>query len=349
MKFPDFFDRIAGDLDIERGQGEEDLFWRCRVVYSAAVKRGLDSLWDNEDTLAQDKPNIVTVSIEHVTRTIGKTLEAFYTFCPDLCPAMCPPNFLPNAKLLNAESALCELLQECGCFYHRNFQASPAVQTQAQLSGVKFLRGLPPGSSRMMSGAGMYTPCCNAIGSNAEVIRMFDLQKILSGTDLEHIEASSSEQVMVLDGGYEFLQLRPKFCSKYWKDKPDRGILSLMRRRQLPHVYFFYRYDGKHLHMRSLPQWRCEKRAYLSLSAALLAKDGALPPFHTRAEGEIVRIRVGYKLSPREECFFRLYSWPDFSTRGNAYFSRIMNKSVYDAFKMVMINLGYPFMESSYV
>lgn len=346
MSFDAVFERMATDLDISKGKREDALSWRCRIAYSVAAKRGLDSLWEKEEGGEQG-----TVSLIHITRTIGQVFRAFHMLCPDIEAAMQEftqhtQQYLGTGKI--PEAVLVELLQAGGCFYHCPHRAAPAAPAQAGIAGVTFLRGLSPGDSRYMSGAGMYCKT-SSDGSSDDVGHMFGLQKILSDMDLDRWENSLQEQRREHMDGWEFLNLALlKENMKYWKDRPDLGTLSLARKqRKTEKAYMLYRYDGRSFLCRTLPEYWSQGTRYLPLAVALLSRRGTLPSFLVEDDGPVVSLKAGYLLPPAEETFFRLYSWPDMGKK-NPRFIRVMARPVFEAFQILMTHLGYTFLEESH-
>lgn len=343
MSLDAVFERMADDLGIKKGKTEESLSWKCRIAYSVSIKRGLDALWEKEDDVEQNG----TVSLLHITRTIKQVFRAFHVLCPEMAAVMQDFMQLHISDGESPEKLLIELLQKGGCFYHSPYRAAPAIFAGAHLAGTMFLRGLPLEEVQCMSGAGMYAEA--PIGGCPEnVATLFGLRKILSGTDMDRLENSLPKQHREYMDSWEFLDLSRK-NGKYWKDKPDKGVTSLARRvHKVEKVYTLYRYDGSRFLCRALPEcWHSGTR-YLALAVALLSRRGILPAITMKDDGPVVSLKVGYLLPPAEETFFRLYSWPDIVRKRNPYFSRVMTRSVFEAFQILMTHLGYTFLEESH-
>ena len=337
------FDRIAEDIGVAPGDNEKRSVWRCRVAYSAAVRRGLDSLWDYDEDEGTGEDEI-GVSVRHLTETIGRVLNIFRFSDSSLVSLLNAP--LQQMKHESLETVIRDLLSAGGYFYHRNFRAVPVAPSRAALKGVIFLRGAPSGSLRRMSGAGVYR-ACHEQGAWENVARMFGLRSIMSMEDVAKLEMSLPDvAVDVQSGGYEFLRLDRSRNGSYWKDMPDERVLSLARAKQgRGEGYFFYRLQGGRFFCRSLPAWHVEKRRYLELAAALITQRQPLPPILVRRRGPVVEVCVGYRFPPEAETFFRLYAWPDFE-KGRAFpFYGIMVEPVFTAFQNIMTHLGYSFEE----
>lgn len=343
MSIDAVFERIADDLGIRKGMLENTLSWKFRITYSVAAKRGLDSLWEEEDDDGQNSP----VSLHRITRTIKQVFKAFHAFCPEL--EMDMDNFMQRYLRDNEspEVALVEILQKGGCFYHCPYRAAPAAPSQAGIAGVSFLRGLSPGSQRSMSGSGMFTEA-HTNTHFEDIMNMFGLRRILSHTGLDNLETALPEQYREHMDGWEFLDLSWK-NGKYWKGKPDKGVSSLARKQQeAKKTYALYRYDGREFSSRALPEHWHSGTHYLTLAVALLSRRGALPSILVKDDGPLIHLRLGYKLPPSEETFFFLYSWPDIVRKSNPSFSRMMSRPVFEAFQILMNHLGYTFLEEAH-
>ena len=214
MNFNSVFERMAEELAIKRGITEDDLSWKCRIAYSVTAKRGLDALWE-QDVGEQHG----TVSLNHLMGTMQQVLRTFYVLCPDIEVSI--QNFIQHPILLGKkpEALLGKLLQEGGCFYHVSYRAAPSPFVKAQLAGITFLRGVPLGAARCMSGAGMYMEM-PADGSPEEVASLFGLRKIVSGADLDRLENSLPEESRASMDDWEFLELS-RINGKYWKSRPE--------------------------------------------------------------------------------------------------------------------------------
>ena len=341
MAEAEFFERIARDLGIVRGGCEAPELWHCRIAYSTAVVHGLASLWENEETSEEEG-----VSLMHVAAAIGQTLTSFRKLFPRVEAAFA--SFESDSKD-SLQEQIRKVLQNGGCFYHRARRAAPVVRASAFENGISFLRGLRPGKPCFMSGAGYYrkgTPS----KKDRDVFSMFGLQALFSRNELKLFEESLNEERRNSLTDWEFLCLDPLRSRRgYWKNTPDRNVLSLMRRKEGNRAYSWYCFDGNTFHCCALPEYWNEHSRHVLLSASLLAQYG-LPPFKVQHDKKLVFVKPGYLLPPAEDAFFRLYSWPDFNPdrKGNSDFaSRIMTGDVYPAFRDVMIRLGYGFEEET--
>lgn len=344
MNFNSVFARMAEDLAIKRGITENALSWKCRIAYSVTAKRGLDALWEKDEQAQHG-----TVSLSHLIETMKQVFRVFYVLCPDIEASIQSFVQQPTCSRNEPEALLVKLLQQGGCFYHTSYRAAPSPFVKAQLAGVTFLRGLPLGAARSMSGAGMYMRI-PAEGSPEAVASLFGLRKILSETELDRLEKALPEESRESMDGWEFLELT-RTNGKYWKSCPDKGVSSLARRvHDVEKAYALYRYDGRTFLCRPLPEFWHSGTQYLALAIALLTRRGMLPPitYNVNNNDSVVSLKMGYLLPPAEETFFRLYSWPDMVQNKNPYFFRIMARPVFEAFQILMTHLGYTFLEESH-
>ncbi|WP_165067706.1 hypothetical protein [Desulfovibrio sp. ZJ200] len=343
MNEAEIFERISQDLGIDKEVSEPVEYWYCRLAYSAAAVRGLTFLWEQEEN--QDEKS---VSLKHLTCTIEQTLATFRTLFPQVGKVLDSFERQTKEKL---SVKICDILRNGGCFYHKEFRAAPAAPSCAFKSGVSFLRGLRPGEVCPISGAGFYRKEMSN-KSNRDIFSMFGLRALSSEENLERLEESLREERRHTLEGREFLCLDPSFLRQgYWKNTPDKEILSLMRRKKGDHSYALYRFDGSTFYCRALPEYWNEKKHYVALAAAMLARRG-LPPFEVKTVGKLVFVKPGYLLPPAEDAFFRLYSWPDLAPnqRDKGPFApRIMAGEIYTAFHDIMTHLGYRFKETSHV
>lgn len=329
------FKRISTDLGIVQGGREDPRLWHCRIVYSAAVVRGLVSLWEQGDDLEEK-----SVSVTHFTSVIEQTLTCFRKLFPYLETLLA--SFEAASDTVLSEQ-IRTVLQNAGSIYHKPMRVAPVTPACAFEGGISFLRGICPGKTYPMSGAGSYQ-VGNACKTNQDILSMFGLQPLLTGADLARLEQSLEEKRQRFPEAREFLCLDPRQLRYgYWKGTPDKNVLSLMRRVEGSNSLALYRFDGNTFHCRTLPESWNEHPRYATLAAAMLAQRG-LSLFHVKQENNLVYIKPGYLLPPAADAFFRLYTWPDMNKNNGHYFAfRIMEKAVYTVFHDIMTRLGYRF------
>lgn len=346
MSIDAVFERMAEDLSIQKGVEEGKLSWKYRIAYSVAAKRGLDALWDNNDS----NNGSIPLPLVHINHTIKEVFGTFYALCPAIETALLDYIHLyPKSEESLAGNALSNLLQQGGCFYHSPYRVAPASFFQVHLGGITFLRGLSPGTARFISGAGMYKISPGG-GHLEDLMQMFCLQKIMSGSDLDRLKDSLPEQLWEDMDGWAFLNLNPSRPPReYWKNRPDIGELSLARtQRAGGNIYMLYLHDGRNFRCWVLPEYWYYKRRYLALAVALLSQRGMLPPIFATDDGPLIFVKLGYLLPPAENIFFHLYSWPDIVGKKNSSFIRVMTRPVYDVFHTLMTHLRYTFLEETH-
>lgn len=335
----EIFNRISQELEINRGKEEQEQSWHCRLAYSAAARRGLVSLWDQGDQ---------RVSLEHLSRTIEQVLTSFRMLFQEVDDVFNALERKTNDKL---SAQICDCLQGSGCLYHKAYCVAPAAPACAIEGEISFLRGQSPGERCFMSGAGCYRTGGDD-KPDKDILSMFGLQKLPSAGDLMNFAASLKEERRSSLEDREFLCLVPsKLHNGFWQDKPDRGILSLLRRKIGDKEYSLYFFDGKTYLCYVLPDYWNEKNNYAILASGLLSRNKMIH-FGTRKSDKLVFINSYYVLPPTVEYFFHLYSWPDFcfkSQDSGIFATRIMDCEVYKSFFSIMTRLGYCFKEFTYV
>ena len=337
MEESTLFDYISRDLNIYKGDDERPELWHCRIAYSVSAIHGLNSLWE------QEKQYEGSISLDHIRSAIDQTLACFRKLFPHIEDSM---GYLDANKKLSIQ--IQEILLNGGCLYYNSPRVAPVVMACAfeNKSEISFLRGICPGHKYSMSGAGYYQEGISE-NINRDILSMFNLQILLTQEELNQLWGHLHGECRSLLENYEFLCLSPeKFHNGYWKNRPDKNILSLMRKRYTKHSYSLYYFDGHMFHCRLLPEYWNTYSRYLFLVASLLNKKIAF--FKIRHKKNLVTVKPNYLLPPAEEAFFRLYSWPDFDInqedRGH-FTPRIMSKHVYDAFHNILTHLGYHFQE----
>ncbi len=341
MKHNGFLEEIGQQLYIYKDISESEEEWKSRIIYSATGKIALASLWDHGE---DDGPN---ASVQHIKKSIQCSFYAYHTLYPE-------------AKRLFAVD-LEELIQEMyeiyslsGNFYHSPYWASPAANATSICKGVCFERGAAPGKIGFMSGLGTYTISQEAGAGTAEhVTTMFRLQKESLTVWFQKLLKNQKWAEIEFPQGTEFLRMQPPFSRGYWDEHLNKtGEISLARYGQAGrYLYILYRCeDGIYIHT-PLPHWRTEtggsRMEYLRIASAILASNGQLPPIRVKVGQEMARIRLDYLLPPTEETFFKLYSWPVSFYKSPQNFQRAMTVPVYRAFKTILEQVGYEFMEES--
>lgn len=314
--------------------------WICRVVYSIAGQMALASLWDH----AEDGSS---VSIQHFKSRIEQIFDAYESIYPKT-------GFPPDKTDLIEE--MYSIYLRNGFFYHSAYQISPAVPANGGNDGLVLHRGSAPDAKLFMSGLGFYS--VQNLTSDRTISSMFGLQEQSFESYLgELLEHDEWEPIDWPDSA-EFLRLDPPFTRGYWQQVPEKdGRISLVRYGEPNRIFAFYRYDhGVHL-QKPIPEWRMQDYfsnnsgnygEYRRIAISLLTKYSALPQIKAKVSRELIEIKLGYRLPPSEEDFFKLYSWPvryDFTAKTPPVFTRIMAKQIYPVFKHELESIGYCFVE----
>lgn len=338
MKY-DLISSIGKQLNIPKMNNRD---WAIQTVYSVAGQMGLASLWDHEEGLT-------SVSVQHFKERVTQSINAFVDLFPEI------GNGIPKDRS--------ELVQEIyriylhtGFFYHASNQVSPAVFVSAKAENITLHRGFSPDAKLFMSGLGFYSISNSA--SESTVASMFDLQTSTFEAYLEELLSDHDWTRIEWPDNTEFLRLEPPFYSGYWKDKPDKeSRVSLARFGDYTKVYVFYRYENGSYFHKAVPVWRIQDCFYDSasgfdehyrISNALLKHYGTLPEIRVKDTGEVVDIKLGYRLPPSEEFFYKLYSWPakyDISLINSQVFNRKMTKLFFPVFRHELETIGYSFVE----
>ena len=152
------------------------------------------------------------------------------------------------------------------------------------------------------------------------------------------------------------MRLQPPFTKEYWGLFPEKDRISLARYGAPKRIYALYRFSDGMYQQKVVPEWRLtnyfiangDDGEYRRIAIALLMRYKCLPPIQANTAGNFVEIRLGYRLPPSEEVFFKLYSWPiryEFSGKDTQIFRRKMAKPIYPVFKCELEKMGYRFEE----
>lgn len=330
---------IGRQLNIPKSDGAE---WICQVVYSLAGQMALASLWDH-------KENNGTVSIQHFKERVGQILDAYENIYPEI------GFYLPKDKTA-LKDEIYTIYRQSGYLYHSAYQIAPPISSMAGYGNITLYRGIVPDSKLFMSGLGFYST--QACPEDKKISAMFGLQSQSFEQYLDEMINCSEWTLVEWPENAEFLRLTPPFSLRYWKQNPDKdGSISLARYGEPSRLYAFYRFQEGSFYQKTIPEWRI--RSYLSdvandygeyrrIAIALLKRRGTLPAIRTKGGRGIVDVKLGYRLPPSEENFFKLYSWPvryDFSSSSPQVFSRRIAETFYPLFRHEFEIIGYSFVE----
>ncbi len=189
--------------------------------------------------------------------------------------------------------------------------------------------------------------------------KMFDMQNQPLSAYLQEALSSNDWAEVQWPEDTEFLRLNPPFSRGYWQEKPDKLCPLSMARYGAPNkLYVFYRWLNGHFEQKMIPAWRVDDfrtigqpgyGEYRRIACGLLYDAQQLPPVIVKASSsQIVSIKLGYRLPPAEEDFFKLYSWPvnyDITQKTPQVFQREMSEIVYPVFKQHLESIGYRIVE----
>lgn len=335
----DLITSIGRQLNIPKSADNE---WICQIIYSVAGKMALASLWDHNE----DKSSI---SIQHFKNRIAQIFDAYEGIYSAI------GFLLPEDKTDLIEEMYSIYLRN-GFFYHSNYQISPAAPATAGNSNLILHRGSSPDTNLFMSGLGFYSTQKSA--PIKTVAEMFGLQEQTFENYLEELLEYGKWEPINWPDNAEFLRLDPPFNWGYWKQSPCKDDrISLAKYGEPNKIFVFYRYDNGVYQQKPIPEWRIRYffsndagsyGEYRRIAIALLKRYGTLPEIKTKASGSLIEIKLGYRLPPSEEEFFKLYSWPlryDFTSKSPQSFTRKMSKQIYPIFKHELESIGYCFVE----
>lgn len=249
-----------------------------------------------------------------------------------------------------------------GFFYHSAYQLSPATYVSAGSGDIIFHRGSTPDEKLFMSGLGFYS--CQESTFDGTIAKMFGLQEQSFESYLEEMLGHSGWETIDWPDNTEFLRLNPPFSRGYWEQTPNKDDrISLARYGEPNKTFVFYRHQNGIYHQKTIPEWRVldalprdtsnhknpvDYGEYRRIAIALLKRYDVLPVIKANINEALVEIKLGYRLPPPEEEFFKLYSWPvryDFSSQSPQVFTRKMARQVYPMFKYNLESIGYCFVE----
>lgn len=330
---------IGRQLNIPQSDDNE---WVCRVVYSVAGQMALASLWDHTEDGG-------SVSIQHFKSRIGQIFDAYEGIYPKI------GFLLPHDKTDLIEEMYSIYLRN-GFFYHSAYQISPAALATGGNGDLVLHRGISPDLKLFMSGLGFYSVQTST--SDRTISSMFGLQEQSFESYLEELLAHCEWEQIEWPDNSEFLRLDPPFKWGYWQQIPEKNDhISLARYGEPNKIFVFYRYSNGVFLNTPIPEWRMRDYfsnvpgnhgEYRRIAISLLKKHGTLPEIKTKARGSLVEIKLGYRLPPSEENFFKLYSWPvryDFTSKTPQVFTRMMARQIYPMFKHELESMGYCFVE----
>lgn len=316
----------------------DDNEWICQVVYSVAGQMALASLWDHPEDEG-------SVSIQHFKSRIGQIFDAYQSVYPKI-------GFLLPHDKTDLMEEMYSIYLRSGFFYHSAYQISPAAFVTGGNGSLVLYRGISPDFKLFMSGLGFYS--IQNLTSDRTISSMFVLQEQPFESYLEELLAHCEWEQIEWPENTEFLRLDPPFTGGYWQQMPEKnGRISLARYGEPNKIFVFYRYSNGTFLNAPIPEWRLrdyfsnvqgDYGEYRRIAISLLKKHGTLPEIKAKARGSLIEIKLGYRLPPSEENFFKLYSWPvryDFTLKTSQVFTRMMTRQIYLMFKQELESIGY--------
>lgn len=329
-KYNGLLSDAARKYNIYKGERESENDWKARLIYSICGMMAYASLWDNTD----DEP----VSIVHVKSRIRTILASYRTMYPEI-EASLPSD---SEKL---EDEITGIFQNAGIVYHCQNRIAPSMKREASAGKVLFQRGIAVDSISCVSGLGFYSEQGEKTGTD-EVKAMFGLQSETLQTIWHNtLSAAAWEKGTAFDGNTEYLRLEPPFYKGYWGNKPDAdGRVSILRSGMKgSQLYYLYRSSHSIMEVSPIPKWQTESGNHRTLTCACLAAYGVLPSIEYAEDGDLIHVRLGYLLPPRELSFLKLYSWPESYISLPSDFKRKIPVEVFEAIKDVLTDEGYKF------
>ena len=329
---------IRKQLDIPKSADND---WICQIVYSSAGEMALASLWDHYE-------NSEAVSVQHFKRRVSQLFDAYIGLYPAL-------SYTFPEDRTNLVDEIYSIYLRNGFFYHSPFHISPALPANASVGNLVLHRGHSPDAKLLMSGLGFYS--VQPTFDERSVVNMFGLQEITFDSYLSELLLCGEWESVVWPENTEYLRLDPPFRWGYWQNTPvSDGRISLARYGDPNKVFVLYRFHNGNYQQKAIPEWRIRDyfsndgghEEYRRIATALLQRYDTLPHIKVSFDNQMVEIKLGYRLPPAEEAFFKLYSWPlryDFTAKTPQVFTRKMAKQVFPIFRHTLETLGYCFME----
>ncbi len=315
----------------------------CKAIYSATGKMSLISLWDH----SEDEE---FVSIQHFKRRAAQILDAYITIYPQT-KALFPED---RTGIIDE---IYETYRRNGFFYHSPHRLSPAAPSVGSSGHYVLYRGISPEQKSFMSGLGLYGIKQN-VHPGKTAAKVFDMQTQQFSEYLQEVLNSNNWREIDWPEDSEFLRLDPPFTAGYWQSKPEKTNRISMARYGAPNkLYVLYRWQHGQFQQKPIPAWRVDDfrtigqsgyGEYRRIACALLDAAQQLPPIIVTPKDSIIVIKLGYRLPPAEEDFFKLYSWPinyDITQKSPQVFQREMSVIVYSVLRQHLESIGYRFVE----
>lgn len=320
-----FIELIEKNINVHRGSDENVSDWKKRLAYSAVGVLALASLWDINDT------DDGLVSIVSFKSKIKKEVLIYNDI------------FAINLNPTLVADEIYQQYLDSGFMYHKKNRITYSSKKFSDYGKVRLIRSSFPDEISMMSGLGLYdyTEVDNGLKEISGVFELFNInEKTLKQTYKELQAQAKWEKVPEnLKANIDFLN--NKEYQIYWTNNIDsinNNEKSFSLLRVDLNSYYLYFTKNSELYVSPLNLDNFDN-SYLKPAASILDKQNALRSIKYSTDEKLVKVRLGYKLSPREESFFKLYSWPSSRKRGD--FERLMSIDIFVVLKKVLETIGY--------
>ena len=351
---------IQEDLALSPEAGEEEGSFRSRLIYSAAGRMTLASLWDMEEKRQKRGAAIATsmgafmdrasgpgevwpnLPLAHLKSMLKARLSAFMTLYPEGAELLPPPEDLSQE--------IQEIYGDAGFFYHRPYWAAPALPNSASFGHLTLHRAGSPFLKSRMSGLGLYTfghetarmteERAKNLDTTREIREMFLLPPLPLIESLQEILRTGDYESVKIPKHAEFLKMHGPFAGGFWIPPSDREKTNLtlmrVRIRKMQYSCILLTGDGRGV---EVSDW---KRA----AAALLIWNKAMPKIRVSLGKSTALVELPYPLPEEEEALFRLLTWPVRKSSGAGLSGR-MALPVYELFRSLVLEDGYEIEEKT--
>jgi len=333
------FFEIADSLNITRGTNESIISWMERIIYSAAGRVALFSLYDH---LELEEP----ISIIHFKNKARREITA-------LCAAGNITS-LTNSQCQDICDEIYDEYIKAGYIYHFPNRIEPVPDKIVSGKFVKFIRGATFDKRIKTSGLGYYFLLSDEekIGHPVyttcdELYEMFHINHIKLDDYYKKLTERRAWQLFQVTSNVEYLRMSSPFTRGYWSPEPTKnGDISLLRvGQQGERIYYLYKYENTSLYASILPEWMTSNYEYRQIAVCLLDHIRKLPESDIQVNGNLVYFNIGYLYPPSIQNLLMLYSWPNHLNNVKSAFSRIMNRQVWESIRIAIEPLGYKFRE----
>lgn len=330
-RYNNLLTHIAEQFNIWKGSAEEEIDWKCRLIYSVCGLMGYASSWDS--TL-QEYP-----SIEHFKSRVKSVFDSYISLYPEVQFKFCAPNVLADE--------IYDIYISSGAIYHLDHHIRPPSMKCCQVDDVTLTRGCPIDNIGFVSGLGTYQHDDIPFASGEDFFEMYQINTMsLSERWVSELDEAKWE-ILENPSGAEYLKMDfSKRNPQYWLDTPDeKASDSLMRiKTETGTMYYQYKFEGDRLYGRRLSEWKTANNGIRNYSNACLAAHNSLPSISYTEYGNLVRFKPGYLFPPIENSFVRLYSWPtDYITINSPFQARTCSPEVFHVIYKALSSIGYTF------